>query len=560
MENNNNYGNTPVNNQGNNTGNGQSMPTFDANGNITLSIEQLRQLLGQNPMPQQQPVQQPSQQAAPPTSGTNPGTRVIYQSDDFEGEEKKRSFANYDDDDFISSPQKANEVIRHINGYPDPLPPQSRPSFSVSETEYRDETLPGLRSRTVQSSPAIKAPKKVTSAGAGIKPRYGRVQVEEYEYREEELGEDGLVGARTSNNRQAQNGTPSKKKKKKNSAADKTRKIVLAVAILAIIGSGAYLGYEYMLHKQNEEFESEVSNLIIETQPTQETTKAPKKKKDKNKKDNTSTTQQAVTQHVLTEEEQWAEIKKEYPNVTFPGGMQLKYAKLYATNPNFVGYLEAPGSKLSLPIVQTKEEDATNSYLKKNFYGKATKYGCPFVAKNNSVTTLDMNTVIFGHHMNDRTIFGALDSYKTLAGFKAAPVINFNTLYADYTFKVIAAFITNDNQKDDNGYKFEYSFSTLTESSFSIYLSELAKRSLYDTGVDVLPTDKLLTLSTCSHEFDDARFVVVARLCRTGESPDVDVNRATENKSPIYPQAYYDKKKQNNPYTDKLQWYGEYIQ
>ena len=86
------------------------------------------------------------------------------------------------------------------------------------------------------------------------------------------------------------------------------------------------------------------------------------------------------------------------------------------------------------------------------------------------------------------------------------------------------------------------------------YIEEIKKRSLYDTGVDVNPTDKLLTLSTCCKDFDDARLVVVARLVRPGESADVDVSRATVNSNPRYPQAWYNKKGKTNPYKNAFQW------
>jgi len=205
-----------------------------------------------------------------------------------------------------------------------------------------------------------------------------------------------------------------------------------------------------------------------------------------------------------------------------------------------------PNSNMLTPAIK---------YLEKNFYGKSTKYGCPFVTHVNNIVELDMNTIIFGHHMNNGTVFGALDAYKTIDGFRAAPVITFNTLYKDYSWKVVAAFITNAYEEDDNGYLFRYYFASLsTQDRFAAYLNEMSQRSLYDTGVDVLPTDKLLTLSTCSHEFDDARFVVVARLVRPGESTDVDVTRATVNPSPRYPQAYYDKKKLDNPYVNASRW------
>ena len=67
-------------------------------------------------------------------------------------------------------------------------------------------------------------------------------------------------------------------------------------------------------------------------------------------------------------------------------------------------------------------------------------------------------------------------------------------------------------------------------------------------------TDKLLTLSTCSHEFDDARLVVVARLVRPGESSETDTSLASLNASVHYPQVYYSKKKQTNPYANAPRW------
>ena len=324
---------------------------------------------------------------------------------------------------------------------------------------------------------------------------------------------------------------------KKLSKGEIIRRTVLIVAVLAIAISSAVLLREYKLSKDNKELEAEVSDLIVDVP---ETTK-PKKN---NKED---------TEVVLSVEQQWNDIRAQYPNVIFPPKMQLKYAKLYATNSDFAGYLSADGINLSLPVVQTRDDE---TYLNKNFYGQTTKYGCPFVSYLNNITTLDQNTVIFGHHMNDKTIFGALDAYKTVEGYKKAPVITFNTLYKDYQWKIVGAFITNSEIEDDDGYVFQYYFTKLqTKENFVEFLDELSKRSLYDTGVDVIPTDKLLTLSTCSHEFENARFVVVARLVRAGESAEVNTDNVIINSSPRYPQAYYTKMRKENPYKNTAKWY-----
>lgn len=494
-----------------------------------LTQEQVTMLLSQYFMNQsgQQPVQQPSQpqplipvEEAKNTDNLpeqNPGTRILYQSPDFDkldnspsvsDEERRRSF--YDDDDFLEEKGTSNRPPEIHKGSAPKTTGNS--GIKIREVSVTEVTVPGKKPKPIvySSATGVKAaPPKNTSA------RISRNFAVE-EINDNIPDEEG------------------KEEKKKPDTKNIVRIVVLSISILAIIIASCVLLKEYKLHKDNKDFENEISGLIID----EPTTKSGSKKDKKKQK--------------LTIEQQWAQIREEYPNTIFPANIQLKYAKLYATNNDFVGYLEAEGVNLSLPIVQT---DNDSTYLGKNFYGASTKYGCPFVSYVNNIGNLDMNTIIWGHHMNDGTVFGALDAYKSIEGFKKAPVITFNTMYQDYSWKVIAAFITNACPEDDNDYVFEYYFSSLSSvDRYSAYLNELAQRSLYDTGVDVLPTDKLLTLSTCSHEFDDARFVVVARLVRPGETAEVDVSAATVNQNPRYPQMYYTKKKLTNPYANAQRW------
>lgn len=539
----------------------------------------LSQLIGAQQTTQVQPQQPQPEQKKEPTSPLDSGKRILYQSPDFDdvGEEKKaaqlpaakfneqikRSF--YDDDEIFDSEEVSKESLRSVS-----KPDSSRvrttilgKSFSVDEIEYTDEELSG-------GKPAKKASQK----SADNEPINQTSSDEEevfFETEEEEhitIDSKPKKAAADTAKKEKVNTVATEKRafvpsieieeitlgepedkaksKKKISTSEIIRRVVLGISLLAMVIAAAILVREYALHKQNQDLEDDVKNLIVDVV---ETTKV--KKKDQKKEEN-KTTADAEATTALTPEQQWAEIRAEFPNVIFPPNTQLKYARLYATNQDFVGYLSADGVKLNLPIVQAQDDQ---KYLTKNFYGKDTKYGCPFVTHVNDVRDLDTNTVIFGHHMNDGTVFGALDAYKTIDGFKKAPVITFNTLYNDYKWKVIAAFITNAYEEEDNGYVFKYYFASLsTQERFSAYLNELAQRSLYDTGVDVLATDKLLTLSTCSHEFNEARMVVVARLVRPGESTKVDVEKATVNSNPRYPQAYYTKKKLTNPYTDASRW------
>ncbi len=513
---------------------------------IPLTQEQLNLLFQQTGVPQQ--FVQPQSFEEPQQTQFDSGMRVLYQSEDFD--KPADDGEDYDSYEEENISEKEIPVKKAAPSHKKPIP--VKPSMD-DDIEIEEETV-NLPSQSVQkknSSFNVEEMEMSTYELNSILLRQGRTS-SSYQRPAPDKNKDipldfsGSFEIEDSADETVENissvtNEPAKtKNRKKLSRFEIIRRTILAVAIIAIVISASMLIKEFYLSSENNKLEEGVSDLIV-TEPVTETTK----KNEKPEKNKTTTA-------APTPEQQWAQLQKEYPQVIFPIGLQLKYARLYATNPDFVGYLEAKGVNLSLPIVQTEND---TDYMRRNFYGKSTKYGCPFVTHVNNIVDLDTNTIIFGHHMNNGTVFGALDAYKKIDGFKAAPVITFNTLYKDYSWKVVAAFITNAYEKDDNGYVFRYYFASLsTQDRFAAYLNEMSQRSLYDTGVDVLPTDKLLTLSTCSHEFEDARFVVVARLVRPGESTDVDVSKATVNPNPRYPQAFYSKKKLSNPYKDASRW------
>lgn len=221
-----------------------------------------------------------------------------------------------------------------------------------------------------------------------------------------------------------------------------------------------------------------------------------------------------------------------------PGGILPEFAMLYAQNQDVVGWLTINGTKVDYPIARAQDNDY---YFHRNYYKEKTRYGVPFMDYRCGHDPLSTNTVIYGHHMNNGTVFSGLDAYKNLDGYKQHPVINFNTIYERHEWQVFAAFITNSYKDDDGGYFFDYMVPEFAgEDDFNGFVHAVKRRSLFNTNVDVTYGDKLLTLQTCSHEFDGARLVVVARMVKEGD-PQVDVNSATVNPNPVYPWVYCNK-------------------
>lgn len=250
--------------------------------------------------------------------------------------------------------------------------------------------------------------------------------------------------------------------------------------------------------------------------------------------------------------------------ISYPEGIQEKFKPLYAANQTFVGWLSVPNTSIDTAVYQAKDNDY---YLKKDLWGNYSRYGTVFLDYCDSVSNMKRNTVIYGHNFDDDGndsyddyIFGDVHKYLDVEFYRTAPVIEFNTLYKDYKWKVIDCMVTNGDSTGDNDYLFFYIATSMNNDNFTDYINELSERSYIHTTVDVQPDDKILTLSTCSYLWDrngslqNVRCVLVARMIRDGESEEVDVQGATQNENPRFPQLYYDVFGGSNPYADGSKW------
>ena len=222
-------------------------------------------------------------------------------------------------------------------------------------------------------------------------------------------------------------------------------------------------------------------------------------------------------------------------------GMLKRFDALAKQNSDIRGWLSIDGTKIDYPVYQTDNNDF---YVNHDMSKAESRYGaifadCNAVIKRNKHS---QNIVIYGHNMIDKSMFGGILDYTKLSFYKENPLINFDTIYEEGTYKVFAVIITNVNKEDDEGFVFNYMQSRFrTENNFLNWAENVKVRSIINTGVDVIGTDEVITLSTCSYEFDNARTVVFARKVRDSESMHVNVEKAKYNKKPLYPQAYYDK-------------------
>ena len=244
------------------------------------------------------------------------------------------------------------------------------------------------------------------------------------------------------------------------------------------------------------------------------------------------------------------------------------YSPLIEQNRDFVGQIIVPNTSINHPVVQYADNDY---YLDHSFEKKYDYRGAIFMDYRNDAVNLDSNTIIYGHNAYDTTMFSELVKYEDIEFYKKSPIIEFNTLEANYKWKIYGVFITNATASEDNGYIFNYIYPYMDGENFEGFIEEVNKRRLYTTDVDITDDDKMLVLSTCVRTLDlknkygkttyraNARLVVLARMVREGESAEVNVDNAKANENPKYPQLWYDKHGLKNPYKNDEKWYPQEV-
>ena len=176
---------------------------------------------------------------------------------------------------------------------------------------------------------------------------------------------------------------------------------------------------------------------------------------------------------------------------------QVDFEALRAINPDIVGWLTIEGTGIHYPIVQGQDNDF---YLSHQFDKSPSRAGCLFVDVTNDADFVDLNTIIYGHYTKDRSMFYELRGYKQQDFFDAHPTGWLITPSAAYKLQFFSGYVS-----DVYGDAWDTDF---TEKDYAEWLTTCKLKSGF--VADVLPQedDRVLTLSTCSYEFENARFVL----------------------------------------------------
>ena len=187
----------------------------------------------------------------------------------------------------------------------------------------------------------------------------------------------------------------------------------------------------------------------------------------------------------------------------------LAYRDMNAEYPDFIGWIRIADTQLDYPVMQTPR--VPEYYLSRNYNRQKSGHGTPFLDAACDINRPSDNMIIYGHNMNDGTMFATLNKYKDYEFFEQHPLIEFHTLNEIGIYEVVAAFIGDFTAAPDSIFYYNHFSNFYNEDEFDSFIENVRTRSIYDMSVTLSYGDQLLTLSTCEYTTYESRMVVLAR-------------------------------------------------
>lgn len=182
--------------------------------------------------------------------------------------------------------------------------------------------------------------------------------------------------------------------------------------------------------------------------------------------------------------------------------VEVDFDALQAINRQGVAWISSNDGSIHYPVMQGTDNDYYLNHLPD---GTVNRNGSIFMDFRNSADFSDKNTFIYGHNMLDGAMFASLSRYSEAGYYEKHPSLLLVTPERTYSLLVFAGCVVPGNS---DVYQLTYG----DEADFAAYVERVRAMSEFSTQVEVGENDRIVTLSTCAYNYEDARYVLFCRL------------------------------------------------
>lgn len=179
--------------------------------------------------------------------------------------------------------------------------------------------------------------------------------------------------------------------------------------------------------------------------------------------------------------------------------IQVDLDKAREVNEDIVAWIYCQDTPISFPVLRSRDN---RDYLDRLPDGTRNANGSIFLDFRNALDFSGRNSILYGHNMKSGAMFASITRYRDPAYYEAHPTLY---LFCGEETYLVTLFAAGTVSADSPLYGED---AEAAEGA----IAALLRSSPFSSGVTPLPEDRLLTLSTCSYAYQDARFVLMGRL------------------------------------------------
>lgn len=199
-------------------------------------------------------------------------------------------------------------------------------------------------------------------------------------------------------------------------------------------------------------------------------------------------------------------------------------------NSDYKGWLTIYGTQISEPVVQGETNE---TYLRTNINGEHAEAGTLFLDETTDLTQ-DGNLIIYGHKMNDGTMFGTLDKFEDEEFFDNNGTVCWESEKGKEYYQIFALLVLPGYSTDPNFIDLQAWNNVLDEEQTADMLNTIADRASIFRGESFnLEKDKYIFLVTCDYSINNGRLVLVGRRLSKKSETEKTTKESTDNSEEI---------------------------
>ena len=181
----------------------------------------------------------------------------------------------------------------------------------------------------------------------------------------------------------------------------------------------------------------------------------------------------------------------------------VSFEELQAMNPEVFAWLTVNDTPIDYPMTQT---DNNEKYINTNAEGQYTLSGAIFLDYRNSRDFEDFNSIVYGHHMEKKMMFGALSDFADKAYFDNHKYGNLYYGGRDHGLEFFALILTDAYDEK------LFTPDVKSEEEKEALLNHIFSKAMYTRDIPVTLDDRIVLLSTCTSSITNGRYMLVGRI------------------------------------------------